>query len=257
MSVLSYLQKRASDGVLSGDEKMSINTSISTLKTRLGYHFTTGLKEHFRFGSSTRDTILPRPMDEHSDIDYMIVFSESGYAPQTYLDRLRRFVSAYYSTSEVKQSSPSIVLQLNHIKFDLVPALAELWSGYQIPDGSGDWQSTNPNDFNQRLETVNKANLYLLKPTIRLAKFWNATSGYVFDSYAFEKWMVNQSYYSAINQRDYLLTVFDVLSTNGITEQWRRDKLERAKQIVAKVREHEKNEMPYSAEAEVKKLIPE
>lgn len=130
MSVLSYLQKRASDGVLSGDEKTSVNTSISTLKSRLGYHFTSGLKEHFRFGSSTRDTILPRSMDEHSDIDYMVVFSEGGYAPQTYLDRLRRFVDAYYSTSEVKQSSPTIVLQLNHIKFDLVPALAELWSGY-------------------------------------------------------------------------------------------------------------------------------
>ena len=257
MSVLSYLQKRASDGVLSSDEKTSVNTSISTLKSRLGYHFTTGLKEHFRFGSSTRDTILPRSMDEHSDIDYMIVFSEGGYAPQTYLDRLRRFVDIYYSTSDVKQSSPTIVLQLNHIKFDLVPALAEMWSGYQIPNGSGGWQSTNPNDFNQSLETANKANLYLLKPTIRLAKFWNAKAGYVFDSYSFEKWMVNQSYYIAVNQKDYLFAVIDALSTSGIAEQWRRDKIDRAKQIIAKVRELERDDMPYSAEAEIKKLIPE
>ena len=99
--------------------------------------------------------------------------------------------------------------------------------------------------------------MYLLKPTIRLAKFWNAKAGYVFDSYSFEKWMVNQSYYSAINQKDYLFAVFDALSTSGITEQWRRDKIDRAKQIVAKIREHERDDMPYSAEAEVKKLIPE
>jgi hypothetical protein len=256
MSVLSYLEKRASDAVLSGDEKTSITTSITTLRTRLGYHFTTGLKEHFRFGSSTRDTILPRSMDEHSDIDYMIVFSEGGYTPQTYLDRLRRFVDAYYSTSEIKQSSPTIVLQLNHIKFDLVPALAQ-WSGYQIPDGSGGWQSTNPNDFNQSLEAANKTNNYLLKPTIRLAKFWNAKAGYVFDSFSFEKWMMNQSYYFTNNQKDYLFAVFDALSTSGVNEQWRRDKIERAKQIVNQVRQHEKDEMPYSAEAEVKKLIPE
>ncbi|MBU8541764.1 SMODS domain-containing nucleotidyltransferase [Falsiroseomonas tokyonensis] len=257
MSVLGYLQKRASDAVLSGDEKNSITTSISTLKTRLGYHFPTGLKEHFRFGSSTRDTILPRPMDEHSDIDYMIVFSESGYTPQTYLDRVRRFVETYYSTSEIKQSSPTIVLQLNHIKFDLVPALPEVWSGYQIPNGSGGWQSTNPNDFNKSLEAANKANLYLLKPTIRLAKFWNAKAGYVFDSFSFEKWMMNQSYCAVYNQRDYLFTVFDTLTTSGVNEQWRRDKIERAKQIVAQVRKLEKDEMPFTAEAEVKKLIPE
>jgi hypothetical protein len=226
MSVLSYLQKRASDGVLSGDEKTSINTSIATLKARLGYHFPTGLKEHFRFGSSTRDTILPRSMDEHSDIDYMIVFSEGGYTPQTYLDRLRRFVDTYYSTSEVKQSSPTIVLQLNHIKFDLVPALAEAWSGYQIPNGSGSWQSTNPNDFNQSLEAANKANLYLIKPTIRLAKFWNAQNGYVYDSYLFEKWIMNQSYSGDYNQSGYLFKVFDSLSplqilrNNGDAIKW-------------------------------------
>jgi hypothetical protein len=256
MSVLSYLQKRASDAVLSGDEKASVTTSITTLKTRLGQHFPTGLKEHFRFGSSTRDTILPRSMDEHSDIDYMIVFSETGYAPQTYLDRLRRFVEARYSTSEIKQSSPTIVLQLNHIKFDLVPSLAQ-WTGYQIPNGAGGWQSTNPNDFNQSLEAANKSNTYLLKPTMRLAKFWNARAGYVFDSFSFEKWIMDRSYYFASNQKDYLFAVFDALSTSGVNEQWRREKIDRAKQIVAQVRKHEKDEMPYSAEVEVKKLIPE
>lgn len=257
MSALSYLQKRASDGVLSGDEKTSISTSISTLKNRLGYHFTSGLKEHFRFGSSTRDTILPRSMDEHSDIDYMIVFSEGGYTPQTYLDRLRRFVDAYYSSSEVKQSSPTIVLQLNHIKFDLVPALTELWSGYQIPNGSGSWQSTNPNDFNQSLEAANKINLSLLKPTIRLAKFWNAKNGYVYDSFLFEKWISNQSYYTALNQKDYLFTMFEALSASNLTEQWRRDKVDRAKNLVAETKELERDGYPNSAEAEVRKLIPE
>lgn len=50
------------------------------------------LKQHFRFGSSTRGTILPRSMDEQSDIDYMIVFNENNATPQTYLNRLKTFV---------------------------------------------------------------------------------------------------------------------------------------------------------------------
>lgn len=257
MSVLSYLQTRASQAVLSPSELSSINTSISTLGTRLSSYFGANLSEHFRFGSSTRGTILPRAMDEHSDIDYMVVFSDGGYTPQTYIDRLRRFAEYYYSSSDIKQSSPTIVLQLNHIKFDLVPALKGYWTGtYQIPNGTSAWQDTNPTDFNATLTAKNQAELSLIKPTIRLAKFWNAKAGYVYDSYGFEKWIVAQYYYLATNQKEYLFSVFDKLSANE-TAQWRNDRINRAKQIIAKVREHERDGMPYSAESEVKKLIPE
>lgn len=256
MSVLSYLQSRASGAILSAAEEESIKTSISTLQTRLNSYFGSNVSEHFRFGSSTRGTILPRKMDEYSDIDYMIVFKEGGYSPQTYLDRLRKFVEQYYSTSDIKQSSPTIVLQLNHIRFDLVPALKGVWTGYQIPNGTNGWQDTNPNDFNSTLTAKNNAELYLIKPTIRLVKFWNAQAGYVFDSYALEKWIVNQFYFLCSNQKDYLFKVFDLIAYNGTT-QWRKDKVQRAKEIVANVRKYEADNMPYSAEAEIKKLIPE
>src|SRR5260370_9100413 len=49
------------------------------------------IAQHFRFGSSTRGTILPRSMDEQSDIDYMVVFSDGSATPQTYLNRLKSF----------------------------------------------------------------------------------------------------------------------------------------------------------------------
>lgn len=257
MSVLSYLQTRASLAVLSPSELTSINTSISTLATRLSSYFGATLSEHFRFGSSTRGTILPRSMDEHSDVDYMVVFSDGGYTPQTYIDRLRRFAEAYYSTSDIKQSSPTIVLQLNHIKFDLVPALKGYLTGnYQIPNGTTAWRDSNPNDFNATLTAKNQAELNLIKPTIRLAKFWNAQAGYVYESFGFEKWIAAQYYYLATNQKDYLFAVIDKLTANE-TSQWRNDRINRAKQIVAKVRENERENMPYTAEAEVKKLIPE
>jgi hypothetical protein len=83
MTVNSYLVKRASDAVLSYNELTSINTSIATLQTRLNNYFGADLSTHFKFGSSTRGTILPRSMDERSDIDYMVVFKDDDFTPQT------------------------------------------------------------------------------------------------------------------------------------------------------------------------------
>lgn len=257
MSVISYLERRASEAVLSTDENSSISTSISTLQTRLNTYFGSSVSEHFKFGSQTRGTILPRAMDDHSDVDYMIIFAEGGYTPQTYLDRLKRFVDKYYSSSSVKQTSPTITLELNHIKFDLVPALKGYITGvYQIPNGASLWRDTSPNDFNATLTAKNNSELYKIKPTIRLAKFWNAKAGYVYESFSFEKWIVDQSYYAIINQRDYLFKVFDALLLPS-DAQWRKDRVQRAKDLVAKVRKYEADDMPYTAEAEVKKLIPE
>lgn len=173
MSVLSHLEAVASNAVLDGTEKTSINTSISTLQTRLNNYFNNNeLSTHFKFGSSTRETILPRKMDENSDIDYMIVFKDTTKKPQTYLDNLKKFVEAKYSTSEVYQSNPTIVLELNHIKFELVPAINKgttLYPSYYIPDkaaSKNDWIYTDPNDFNDKL--VEKTKTIITKSNQRL-----------------------------------------------------------------------------------------
>ncbi len=258
MSVLSYLTQRASDAVLNGTEKASIDKSITTLRSRLDTYFGDKLKTHFRFGSSTRGTILPRSMDDHSDIDYMVVFKDADSVPQTYLDRLRKFVETYYGRSEIYQSSPTIVLELNHIKFDLVPATEAWLTGLQIPNGSsGGWQSTNPTNFNKQLESRNQDCGSQLKPAIRLAKYWNASNDYLFESFAFEKWIVGKTFWSANNLRDYLFSVFDGLSADAESTQWRKDKINRAKQIIANVREFERQMLSAKAESELKKLIAE
>ena len=194
-------------------------------------------------------------MDQHSDIDYMVVFEKSGFTPQTYLNRLKAFVEKRYSSSEIYQSSPTVVLDLSHIKFELVPALHYYGTTYRIPNAASDWQETNPNDFNLTLETSNKNYSYLIKPTVRLAKLWNAADKYVFDSYSFEKWIAARTHFLCFNQKDYLFSVFDGLSANQNTS-WRNEKINRAKQLVQNVRDYEKSEMPYTAEDEIKKLIP-
>jgi predicted nucleotidyltransferase len=256
MSVLSFLTNTASSAVLSSNEQSSITTSITTLQSRMGLHFdSNAIAQHFRFGSSTRGTILPRSMDEQSDIDYMVVFSDSSATPQTYLNRLKTFVEKRYCSSEIYQSSPTIVLELNHIKFDLVPA-TKTWIGeLQIPNGSGGWMTTNPNDFNATLEAKNKEHKSLIKPTIRLFKYWNATAGFPFQSFEMEKWVCGLSFWYLANQKDYFFAVIENLSTSTSYSQWVNNEITRAKNIVANVRRYEKDEMPVTAENEIKKLF--
>lgn len=261
MTVLSHLRNTSSNAVLNGTEKSSINTSIATLERRLGYYFTASdISEKFKFGSSTRGTILPRNMDSHSDIDYMIVFSNSDYKPATYLNWLKKFVNTYYSSSEIYQSSPTIVLELGHIKFDLVPAIDDYWAAYQIPASASDyleWVATDPNDFNQSLTDKNTNHNSLIKPLIRLVKYWNALNGYVFESYSLEKEIINMSFWLCDDLKEYFYEVINNLEVGYYAAEWRKSKINRAKNIVNNTKELEADNMPYSAETEIKKLIPE
>lgn len=263
MTVVSYL-KELSDGAIIRDlEKVSIDRSIITLKSRLEKHFETSITEQFIFGSYTRNTILPRSMDVHSDVDYMVVFKDDGITPQSYLNRLRKFVESYYSRSEIKQSHPTIKLNLNHITFELVPALKQFWSGYQIPQKNENvdaWISTNPNAFNSELTNKNASHGYLIKPLTRLVKYWNAQNGYVYESYLLEQSIVNYQFYGSgflgsPDLKAYFYEFMGDLSLSWGSPQWKKDKVERAKNILKNVKNHERKNEPYSAEIEMKKLL--
>jgi len=259
LTVQSYLSERASNAILSENEKSSISTSISTLKTRLASYFGTELSKQLQFGSSKRGTILPRSMDSNSDIDYMIVFINEDLKPQTYIDKLRRFANYYYSSSNITQSHPTVVLELNHIKFDLVPAIKSYTDEFRIPAPNKsyeEWLWTSPVAFNSTLASANVDSNYKLKPAIRLLKYWNAEAGYVFDSYSLEQWAADQYFFLCYTVKDYLFFMVGRLDLEWGSAQWRRDKLNRAKKIVTDTKKYEADEMPYTAEEEIKKLIP-
>ncbi len=262
MSVLNHLTTTASSLVLSSSEKSSIDTSISTLKTRLNTWFGSDVKEQIKFGSSTRGTILPRKADERSDIDYMIVFdNEDNYKPQTFIERLKTFAEIKYSTSEIHQSHPTVVLMLNHIKFDLVPAyrsnnyLNTLYIPAPATDFA-DWTSTDPNGFNQTLTSKNNNNNNQIKPMIRLIKYWNACNDYVYESFGLEQNLVRQHCFFCTNLKEYLFSAIEGLSTWGLSLT-KTNKVKRAKDIVAQVKEFERMDMLDKAETEIKKLIPD
>lgn len=260
MSVLTHLKSVSSNLVLSAGEKDSIATSISTLHGRADDYFADDLTAHVQFGSSTRGTQLPRKADARSDVDYMLVFdNEEDLKPQTFLDRIRRFVTKKYKTSEVHQSHPTVILLLGHIWFDLVPAYRSWWGQLYIPAPSSnfaDWMTTDPTGFNSELQTANKKELYQLLPMIRLMKYWNATNGYVFESFALEQELASRAYWLCTNLKEYFYSGVNSLNAGIFAPQWKRDKVNRAKKLVAAAKELEADGYPYLAEAEIEKLVP-
>lgn len=99
MSTTGYLNRLANQAIIRDLEKETIGRSIGTLRQKLRRYFQRDITEQFPFGSYTRGTILPRCMDPSSDVDVMVVFADDRYRPQTYLDRLRRFVEATYTAT--------------------------------------------------------------------------------------------------------------------------------------------------------------
>lgn len=199
----------------------SINLSHRTLSTRLNGFFSGELSTHFIFGSAQRGTMLPRAYDEASDVDYMVAWQQAGLRPQTYLDRLRRFVENSYSRSEVKQSSPTIVLELNHIKFELVPALRS-WNSFVIPSGPDNWRSTDPAGFSAKLDLLDRVHSGLIRPTVRIAKTWNAKAGRVFESFDLEQRVVAMNFDARGGLGKYVVTALAGLAAVHHLEQWRQ-----------------------------------
>jgi hypothetical protein len=255
MSVLNYLQRCASETLVDEREREKIDRSILNLKERLDAHFGEVVADQFRFGSTTRGTNLPRAFDESSDVDYMIVFRDTDKSPQTYLDRLRTFAERVFPRSAVRQSHPSVVLELAHINFDLVPAINTWWHGLRIPDKEGSWQHTDPHGFNEKLTLRNAGCGNLLKPAIRIIKRWNAANRYVFDSYELERRIVSNWYPGCSSLTDYVFTIFKDMSVSGGAQ---RDvqRIARARERVASIRSLEANSQGARAEREISKLVP-
>lgn len=223
MASINYrLQNIASDLFIKygSTERKYIVNKIEIIKSNLKAYFGGDIKEILVFGSFKRDTILPRKFDERSDIDILIVFNnaEKEYTPETYRTRLKKFAEYKYSTSTVIKDHPSVVLEMNKIKFDLVPSrLVEsfFFSTYQIPNKFGSWMDTDPTGFNKKLTDANTKYGNLVKPMVRLFKRWNSRNGYPFNSFELENIIADVNF-SGDNYETGFLYAIKRISTYGL-----------------------------------------
>jgi len=158
----------------------------------------------------------------------MIIFKDDRHKSQTYLNYLKGLIGQKYTRSEIHQDNPTIVLELNHIRFELVPALDYFFNiRYKIPakqSDYADWLVTDPDELNGKL--TNNQNLRRL---VRVAKIWNIKQGGLFNSYKLEKFIVNRNYICNWNLADYFYTFCDALITNCNYPQYTNDKIKKLK----------------------------
>jgi len=256
MSVLSYLTDLSSSINIADWERQRIDTSITTLLRKLNSHFT-NLESAFVFGSYDRKTILRRSRDLNSDVDIMVNFKDgSDWTPQTLMNRLKRFVETNYSSNEIHQSSPTIVLELGHIKFELVPAY-HTWGAYHIPapaSGYFRWIDSYPNVMKADLNNKNRNNHYVIRKLVRLLKYWNVRNGKVYSSYELEKSIIDMHFFFCSNLKDYFYDAVESLSTYGLSY-YKETKVSTLKRLVAETKKYEQSNMPYTAEDEIKKIF--
>jgi hypothetical protein len=173
------------------------------------------------------------------------------------MTRLKNFAEAKYSRSEIFQSSPTIVLELNHIKFELAPAYKS-WGTYYIPapaSNYADWISTDPKKIKDDLESKNTNNSFQIRPIIRLLKYWNALNDKVYTSYELESNIITQGYWFCTNIKEYFFSAVSNLPSYGLPT-YKANKLDKLKKAVEETKRLEKEGYPVTAEIEIQKVIP-
>lgn len=200
-------------------ERERINGSLNQLEKVLKDKLYNEAKEVVRFGSYTRNTILPRLYDSNSDVDLLVVFNtnDGKKTPGTYRRNILNALSSAYPQSVVKKDFPTVKLELNHIMFDVVPAYTEeLWGKtYYIPSANDSWRVTVPNEINSELAQKNQSyGNNIVRNVIRLCKHWNSSAGRVFDSYEMEKWIVDRTFFYGDNLYDKFLSIMGDLAGN-------------------------------------------
>ena len=109
---------------------------------------------------------------------------------------------------------------MQHIKLDLVPTVIEksYWSGttIHIPNSGNNWQSTDPDGFNEILVRANTKYCSIVKPIIRLLKAWNCNNGYPYSSYQLEQIIADMNF-NGDNYETGFFYAIDKLPTNNLT----------------------------------------
>lgn len=223
MSINNKLVKFATQDLVlarTAVERARITKSLDFLETSLRKHFDNRIDEVLKFGSYTRNTILPRKYDTRSDVDLMVVFNTDNgvYNPETYRKWLSDFLKIRYPNSLSKKDLPSVKLELNHIMFDLVPSYVS--SGFftehshYIPKSDTTWMKTVPNDLNQDLQSLNqRIGNNSLRNAIRLCKHFNARANYPFSSYEFEKKILSYCDWNSFNNENTFQLFFMIMNS--------------------------------------------
>lgn len=237
MDINKLLIKFASQELIlakSSTERDRINNSLNVLESKIKSGLSYEINRFLRFGSYTRNTILPRRYDSNSDVDLMVIMKVANgrlMSPNTYRTNIQQVLQRTYPNSLSGKDFPAVKLELNHIMFDIVPAYIEAdWFGtqrYYIPDKGSGWMETFPNDINNKLSELNQAHgNNTIRNVIRLCKHWNSSAKYPLESYLMEKQILSYADWYTGNTFEMFLKIMRKIAGHRAGVKQALDKIE-------------------------------
>jgi predicted nucleotidyltransferase len=181
----------------------------------------------FLTGSYKKKTLI----NPANDIDVFVVLSgytQHNITPNTVLDKLKKDLNITYPETLVKQNKPCIVIDFNHVTFELTPAIeienySEVDNKFYIPKMSRDneWQLVeNPRILEKELTKANQRLDNKLNPLIKMMKKCKVNNNLTIPSFEMEKMAINKLY-SIDNFRDgvqQLLSIYNWYNYSKISE---------------------------------------
>lgn len=218
----SYLTELAKRLVIEPNKKEKIEVSISHLKKEVWGLFQNRLSDIVVFGSYDRETIVMTDPDK--DVDIMIVFKKNEFQPDTYLKHIKEFCENKYQRSEIYSDHPTVVLEMEHMKIELVPATYYSETAVKIPAPRSKelkWITVSPQEFKNKLQSKDKNNKGLILPIIKIFKHWNVNQGKPFSSYELEKSII-EKLYDCTTLRDYYFSATNAIENILRTDQQKK-----------------------------------
>ena len=162
----------------------------------------------FLTGSYKKKTLI----NPANDIDVFVIlngYSKYDITPNAILNKLKIDLQKTYPNTKIKQDKPCIVIEFNHITFELTPAIEikDYWGGdseFYIPEMSKNnrWQKVeNPRILEKALTNANQNLSNKLNPLIKMMKKCKVQNNLKTPSFEMEKMAITQLY-SIDNFRD-------------------------------------------------------
>lgn len=177
---IKYFQKKIE---LTDKQKEKIQNSHKWLRKSYLDKFDY-VEKTFLTGSYKKSTIINQT---DNDVDMFVVlkgYDQYSIKPNTILDKLKNDLQGKYTQTKIKQNRPCVVLEFNHITFELTPVIQidnslQLALGFDnTPDfympntsNTNEWvQVGNPRILEQKLSKANSNLSYQLVPLIKMMK---------------------------------------------------------------------------------------
>jgi|GEM_PF-2806015 len=177
-------------------ERAAIENFFDSVENALSNHFRFNIERCIQIGEFARETVLRHTIDKKSSIQLMILFQNDEYFENFSLmnKEIVKCISSSFSSSEEELRQLKIPMKFGTIQ--LVPAIVvDSDSGsnlYIASTSNASWIQSNPLHFDENINNKNNATSFLLKPIIRLLKYWNCTHGRYFSTETIELFVANR-----------------------------------------------------------------